>query len=307
MKQFIKYILTILLTALIIFEAVVLGIIAFPQGVFKDSYQSVIVEETNEPKIIIVCGSSSAFGLNQAMLEEETGYKVVDLGLHAGFGHLFYSELAKENINEGDIVLLSYEYGWQDGFDTLGQDLIMSGIDENIDMYKHIPVEYWDDFIGYIFKYAETKYSYIPPMPGDIYSRAAFDSETTQMTMYRGYVMDYPNNIALYGQIDLTGVTISESTIEYLKGFKEYAEQCGASVYFISPPVLKQAVVCDYSEFDSLVQQEEELIGIPFISNPVDYFFEDELMSNAIYHCSSEGEIVRTELLVEDLKRAGVI
>ena len=41
--------------------------------------------------------------------------------------------------------------------------------------------------------------------------------------------------------------------------------------------------------------------------NPEDYFFEDELMSNSIYHCSTEGEKIRTELLIEDLKQANVI
>lgn len=49
------------------------------------------------------------------------------------------------------------------------------------------------------------------------------------------------------------------------------------------------------------------LIGIPYISNPEDYFFENELMSNSIYHCSSEGAIVRTQLLIQDLKNAGII
>ena len=311
MRQYLRYILTIAVTTFIIFEVIVVGIIKFPGGVFYPSYQSLIadkyrlLQETNEPKIIIVAGSSSAFGLDQKMLEDMTGYKVVNLGLHAGFGRLFYSELAKENLNKGDIVLLAYEYGWQEGFDHLAQDLIMSGIDENIDMYKHIPMSRWSDFVGYIFKYAETKNAYAGA--SGTYSRESFDSKTGQMIIDREFDMDYAENVGAYGQVDLTGVIVSDDAIEYLKDFKFYVESKGASVYFISPPVLNEAIVCDYAEFENLKQQEEEKIGIQYISNPQDYFFENELMADTIYHCSTKGEKVRTRLIVDDLKRASII
>ena len=43
----------------------------------------------DEPKIIVISGSSSAFGLDQNMLEEATGYKVDNLGLQANIGPRF--------------------------------------------------------------------------------------------------------------------------------------------------------------------------------------------------------------------------
>ena len=311
MRQYVKYLVTIALLTVLIFECIVIGIIKFPGGVFYPSYQNVIVDKyrilqnTNEPKIIVISGSSSSFGLDQKMLEEETGYKVANMGLHAGFGQLFYSELAKENIKKGDIVLFGYEYGWEHGFKMLGQDLIMSGIDDQLDMYKHIPVSHWRDFVGYIFKYAATKESY--EGASGIYSREAFDSETGQMTMEREYEMDYPNNVDLYGKVDLGDVEIDEDVVEYLKEYKQLIEKKGASAYFIAPPVLKQAIVCSYDKFDELKQLEEEKIGIPFISDPKEYFYEDKLMSNALYHCSTEGEKIRTKMLIDDLKHAKVI
>jgi hypothetical protein len=172
-------------------------------------------------------------------------------------------------------------------------------------MYKHIPVSHWRDFVGYIFKYAATKESY--EGASGIYSREAFDSETGQMTMEREYEMDYPNNVDLYGKVDLGDVEIDEDVVEYLKEYKQLIEKKGASAYFIAPPVLKQAIVCSYDKFDELKQLEEEKIGIPFISDPEEYFYEDKLMSNALYHCSTEGEKIRTKMLIDDLKHAKVI
>ena len=311
MKQYLKYLITVLIASVVMFEAVVFGILLIPRGVFHSSFQSVVVDKyrilqnTNEPKIIICAGSSASFGLNQEMLAEASGYQVVNLGLHAGFGQMFTVELSKENINPGDIVLLGFEYGWEIGIDNFGQHLIMSGIDDNIDMYKHIPVSQWKDFIGYLFQYAEKKYTYTDV--SGLYSREAFNSETAQMTMYRESSMDYDENAARYGNVDLTGVRVSEETCRYLREYKAYVESRGASVYFVSPPVLKKAVVCDYSCFEDIKQQIEEEIGIHYISNPEDYFFEERLMADAIFHCSSEGETVRTQLLIEDLHRAGLI
>lgn len=311
MKQYIKFVFLTAVLTIIFLEAIILGIICKPKNVFHSSFQSVIQDkyrillETNEPKIIVVAGSSSAFGLDQAMLEEASGYKVVDLGLHAGFGYLFYSEMAKSNINEGDIVLLGYEYGWEkeSGFDQLGADLIMTGFDDNIEMYTLIPPRKWKTVVGYLFTFARDKNSY-KPMTG-IYSREAFDSETGQMTMVRDYNIEYTPEE--HGTVDISNVTISENSIKYLKDFKEFIERKGATVYFIAPPLLIDCVVCDYGEFDRLKELEEEQIGIPYISDPVAYLYPSGLISNTIHHCNSAGEKVRTEMLIEDLRNASVI
>lgn len=310
MRYYFKFLITAMVLTVFMFEGITIGILKYPENVFDSSFQSLIQDkyrilmETNEPKIIVVSGSSSAFGLDQGMLEESCGgYKVVNLGLHAGFGHLFYSELAKANINKGDIVLLGYEYEWQNGFDSLNQNLIMSGIDNNIEMYTKIPVRKWPEFIGYLFKYAEIKNKY--EGTSGIYSREAFDSETGQMIMIRKESLEY--TAEEYGTVDLTGVEITDEAVEYLVGFKEYVEEKGASIYFIAPPLVADAIVCDYSEFERLKTLEEEQIGIPYISDPTDYFFPCELMFNQKYHCNSAGEKVRTELLIDDLKRAAVI
>ena len=309
--RYLKFLCLTILVSLIFGEALIFGIICYPKNIFDASYQSVIqdkfrlLEETNEPKIIIVAGSSSAFGLDQNRLEEATGYKVVNLGLHAGFGNLFISELSKANINEGDIVLLGYEYTWpnEKGFQTIGTDLVMSGIDDNIRMYKYIPVNKWKSVIGYLFAFAGSKSKYVSA--SGIYSREAFDSDTGQMTMIRNDCMDY--NPEEYGTVDISDKDISDASVEYLTDYKKYIEDNGAHVYFIAPPLLKDGVIGDYTELYKLRDMEEKMIGIQYISDPVQYLYPQELMFDTLYHCNSEGERVRTEMLIEDLRRASII
>ena len=100
MTKFIKYCIACILSTFLFFEGICLGILLLPSEKYADSYQATIqdkfelLKNTDEPKIIFIAGSSGAFGLDAEALEEVSGYKVVNLGLHAGFGFLFITELA---------------------------------------------------------------------------------------------------------------------------------------------------------------------------------------------------------------------
>ena len=281
-------------------------IILYPSNVFYTSYQSVIQNKFNnlieerEAKIIVIGGSSAGFGINEKLLSQETGYPVVNLGLHAGFGYLFNTEIAKANIQEGDIVLLGYEYNWwkESSFETLGVDLVMSGIDNKIEMYRYVPIENWVELIGYLPQYYSKKASYTPA--GGVYSRDSFD-ENGHMTLNREFqLLDYSEEV--YNYVDLSNVIISEESVEYLIKFKQYIENKNASVYFIAPPLYEKAKYSNDESFLNLVKQEEEKIGIPYISNPLDYIYSDKYIFDTIYHCSSIGEIKRTKQIVSDLR-----
>lgn len=310
MKEYFKFLISTIICTFAIMTIIVLSIIMFPRDTFHSSFQSVIqdkyriLKETDEPKIIIVAGSSSAFGLDQDLLEEETGYKVCNLGLHIGFGSLFYSEMAKKNINAGDIVLLGYEYGWggHDSFDHLDQSLIMSGIDDNIGMYEVIPIRRWPEFLGYLFKYAEQKNNYEDAE--GVYSRASFDPKTANMITETCYLPQY---LELIVKPYDDNADISSESEEYLREFREYVESCGATIYFIAPPICVEGITGDVKVYDELLSAEEKIIGIEYISNPSDYFFSHDLMLDSKYHCNTKGAKLRTELLIKDIKEANII
>ena len=174
-----KMILIIVLSLL--FVALLFYLITH-EAKFQQTYQSVIQRKydhlmnTDERKIIIVGGSSTAFGIDAEYLEKMTGLKVVNLGLHAGFGNLFNTEIMKGNINSGDIVLLGYEYTlYTDCFEKLGDvNLIQQAIDNRIDMYSIIPVRNYPDVVGNIFQFAKSKYQGDYNVSGT-YSSFSFD------------------------------------------------------------------------------------------------------------------------------------
>ena len=69
------------------------------------------LESINEPKIILVGNSNLAFGMNSEKLEKSMGMPVVNLGLHNNLGSAFHEQMAKFNINKGDIVEIGKKIG----------------------------------------------------------------------------------------------------------------------------------------------------------------------------------------------------
>ena len=69
-----------------------------------------LLAESESPRIVLVGGSSLAFGVDSTLLEQEfPGYRVVNFGLYAALGTQLMLELSDGQFRAGDIVILSPE------------------------------------------------------------------------------------------------------------------------------------------------------------------------------------------------------
>lgn len=323
MIKIVKKIILLVCVWFLFYSACFMAIISWSGKGFNKSYNSAIQRKydnlisTNDPKIIILGGSSAAFGFNVKRLEEASGYKIVNMGLHAGFGGLFNMEIGKQNINKGDIVLLALEYGWyaENYFQDISVDLVMCGLDNRLDMYSIIPLNKLDGILGYLWTYADKKIESIRShsygiVENSVYSIDSFDEKGDM-------IFDRPTNIltdeyynkqtSLYGQEDLSNVAISEKSKAYLKEYKLFVESKGAKIYFVGVPLLDEAKVSSDESFQSLANSVNKEIGIKYVSNPLDYLFPSELMYDTIYHCNDKGANKRTDILISDLTSTKII
>ena len=62
------------------------------------------------PRLLLVGGSGATFGLNAQVIEEQTGYRTVNMGSHAGLGLDYILYRAQKTARPGDTVLLILEY-----------------------------------------------------------------------------------------------------------------------------------------------------------------------------------------------------
>ncbi len=74
-------------------------------------YKEYVASNIDKPKIIIAGGSNALFGINGGVIEELTGFPVVNLATHAGLDIDFLYYKISDNLNEGDVVVLPLEFG----------------------------------------------------------------------------------------------------------------------------------------------------------------------------------------------------
>jgi len=281
---------------------------------FEDTYQSAIqrkyekLKSIEGPKIVILGGSNAGFGFDSVLLEEETGYPVANMGLHAGFGTLFNTEIAKRYIGQGDIVILAYEYrvGSKE-FENLGDvNLIMTGIDNKLEMYRELPLKSLPVILGNLLPYLQEKV-HRPHTDTGAYSSASFDEFGHMILKRERFVIDYDNNVEKYGTVRGKNLSKPNDQLVYLKEYKKYVEGKGASVYFTAPVLLDKAYKGTAQDLLNYAHEIETITGIPFISDPNDYLFSSDDMFDTVYHCNEKGAKRRTELFLNDLREYGIV
>lgn len=111
-KKFIKTFAAMLAVFLVPFVMVFAAVFALP-AVYDDTFVGELSEKYDRlcsiesKKIVIVGGSSTAFGLDSRMIEDELGYEVVNFGLYADLGTKLMMDLSRASVNEGDIFILA--------------------------------------------------------------------------------------------------------------------------------------------------------------------------------------------------------
>lgn len=70
-----------------------------------------IAGQVKSPKVVIMGGSASLFGIDGGVVKKETGMPVVNLALHAGLPARFYLTMADRYVGAGDVVVLPLELG----------------------------------------------------------------------------------------------------------------------------------------------------------------------------------------------------
>lgn len=312
-KKFLINISIFMIIILFIFFFLCLFITQISNKNFQTKYQYTInrkykkLLETKGPKIIILGGSSGSFGINAKLIEEKLEMPVVNLALHAGFGLKFTTEVSKANIEKGDIVVLAYEYelysdDFQDGFDA---ELVVSGIDNNLEMYKYIPFDLIPKVIKYFPTYTIKKLDSInkSDTSGEeygAYSLYSFDDDGNMAYDRKECILpnDIPKN---YNSVNLKDNYFNKEVLDYLNSFSDFVKEKGAHIVLTFPPVIDERFYASESDIEKYENQIDKNLNATRISSINNYVFEREFMYDTIYHLNSRGEEIRSERLADDI------
>lgn len=279
-------------------------------GELGDKYER--LKSIDEPKIVIIGGSSVAFGIDSALMEEKLGMKVVNFGLYANLGTKLMIDLSRANINEGDIVIIAPEMSAQTLSLYFNAETFMQALDGNPSMLLNIDTKNYESIVGASWKFAYEKLNYLMtntrPANAGAYKKENFneygdniyDRPYNEMTQVTNVI-----NLNFRTNYEDDKETEYEEYIDYLNDYIKFANKKGATVYYSLCPMNEAAlgkknnadVIYDY--YRNLVNS----INCKVISNVNDYLMDEGYFFDSEFHLNNAGVTVRTVKLIDDIKR----
>lgn len=262
--------------------------------------------EIKKPKIIVIGGSSIAFGLDSKLMENLTGMPVINFGLYASLGTRVMLDLSKANINKGDIIILSPETDDQTLSMYFNPEVMWQAIERDKSILKHLPRDLQKEMLLAFRNYSANKSRLFlsgTPNPVGVYRRDSFDKygdivySRPQSQMKLGYDPGQP--------INPTKELISNGFIDYVNDYIKHAKSKGATVYFTFSPMNESAMseevtsksLYDYYRYLSNVLDCEVISDINNSILEAGYFYDSN------FHLNDSGKVVWTAGLSEDIRR----
>ena len=266
----------------------------------------------DEPKVIVVGGSSVAFGLDSETMERELGMPVVNFGLYASLGTKLMMDLSRANIGDGDIVIISPEMSEQTLSLYFNAQSTWQAIDGNSSMLRYIATEDLPKMAGSFYEHAITKFRYaregITLSPSGVYRSDSFNEygdikyDRPYNTMYAMTGIPYDTS----NMIDLSCDIVSEEFIEYVNEYTKWCNKKGATVYFSFCPMNK-AALSDTTSHESMIEMFEFMadnLDCNVINSPTDTVYEPNYFYDTNFHLNDAGVTLHTRVLLEGIYRA---
>lgn len=278
--------------------------------VFDYDYDSALADKhmrlktTEGNRLIVVGGSSAAFGLNSGLIKESfPDYTVINFSCSAFYGVLPIFEMLKANVRDGDVVVLAPEYYYlMYGVGETDTMINWQYLESNYDILCDIDIRNTGAILNTFTSYLAEKRAYLPGKKtnaDNVYIRSGFN-ETGDLTVNR-------TNKTAFGFSAPPAAVVTEVGIgKYNELFATLAER-GAICLFSFPPQpsggLSKAEIEPYvADLRERLSSYLDSSSCTVISDVADYFFEDRLFYDLTYHMTLEGAEERTKLLISDLK-----
>lgn len=254
-------------------------------------------------KIIVIGGSSVAFGVNSKQLEESLGIPAVNFGMYASLGSKVMLDLSKDAINSGDIVVLAFEIDSQTLSMYFNADSMWQAVDCDYGLLKGIDKDDYGKMSGALFGYLKDKIGFLKseaPNPEGLYNINSFDEYGDIIYKRESNVMSIefdPNHI-----ISLDSIDPDDDFVDYVNDYIEYVQNKGAKVCMSFCPINQKALNDEYSvDKEAFALRLNDAFDASYIGDIENYIYEAKYFFDTNFHLNDYGSFLHTQQLAEDL------
>ena len=279
---------------------------------YENDYNASLLDKSarlkaiNTPKIILVGNSNLSFGMDSNMLENVMNMPVVNLGLHGGLGNAFHENIAKLNINSGDIIIVCHST-YSDDSRITDITLCWVTLEYHKDLWEILRPEDYPYMVMAFPKYWFNSLKHL-------ITRAISSQDADNVSAYRrrsfnkyGDVVIKPdinkpeNEIFWPGREKLP--EINDICVSRLNELNQYAKERGADLLVAGYPISHGIYSPPDEGYVKFQKELEEKLDCEIISDFRDYFMPYSCFYDFTLHLNEEGTRRRTEQLIRDIKK----
>lgn len=262
----------------------------------KDS----LLKNINNPRIIFVGGSNLSFGLNSQLIKDSLLLNPINTTLNAGIGLQYMLNNTLPYIQESDIIVIAPEYGHFYGNSAYGNEILLKIVaDTDISRLRNFKKKQIKNIFRYIPKYGLSKFDpteYFWIRENTIYGANSFNK-------YGDTFKHWELEQQIFSAYEATSQPYNYEIINLLKNFEKEVDKKKA-ILFITYPGLQASSFNNKISQIKKVEKELKKANFKLLGTPLRYKIPDTMMFNSPYHLLKKGVDYRTQLLIEDIKKA---
>ncbi len=257
-------------------------------------------------KVVVIGGSSLAFGLRSDLLEEELGMPVVNFGLYANLGTKYMLDVAEDFIGKDDVVIIAPEQNPQALSLYFNAEAAWYSIDGKYEILKKVDGDNAGEMLGKFFTFVSGKFGYWKnhnkPDPDGVYNVSSFNAlgdieyARPYNTMKDGYDAATP--------ISFDKSVIDREFIDYINAYGAAAAKNGAKTFFTFSPMNVKALSenSDEAKIAEYYRYIVESLDISVIGNPKTHILDSDWFYDSNFHLNDAGAVYYTALLAQEIK-----
>lgn len=307
MKRFVTKGLLIMLLFIVV-NLVLILLIPMDKNAYVCEYNHKVelMEMTQQPRIIFIGGSNTAFGINSKTIADSLQCNVVNFGFHAGLGIVFPIENCLQYIKKGDVVVMQLEYGnFFDGGNGEPETYPVFVKSTNWRYVHQLNFAQWCKVVSgmprenikgivRLLRYPIRK-SFDTPANGATfkYLKSGFNEYGDEVSH-----LNYPpKNINIYGEREKR--TVNKEFMEWLNDMITKYEQAGASVIILPPVCVKSYFNISYNDN---IGDALRSIHHSYIVSPSSMALDDSCSFDTGWHMNDAGIKQNTAHIIKVLK-----
>lgn len=262
---------------------------------------------TDHPRIIVVGGSSAAFGQRSDLLTEALpGWDAVNFGLYAGLGTTVMLDLALPEVRAGDIVILSPEQNQQTLSGYFGAKTMWQACDGDFSPLLHLSGDKRRAMVGQALSFAADKarlwFFGNPPTGDGIYGRDRFHV-WGDLTNEGREVNVMPGGFDPNMPIVFDPALLEDDFVEAMNAFAHACHQKGAQVYYHFCPMNLSAIdKKELMRIDAYADALQSRLDFPLLGTAEESILAAGWFFDTNFHLNANGAILYTSRMAAQLR-----